>query len=133
MQSKNCNIDFFIEIYRMADDFDGTQLRKWRKERNYSRDVVAGLCNVSASSIHNWESGRSKPHPSVLPLLRRLMHGEIAIIPLTETETKLLDRAVDEGGFTSREDFLASALVQVLRGDLIPTPSIASGQNASKH
>lgn len=50
------------------------------------------------------------------------MNGQIAIIPLTQLEEKLLDEAVSRGRFASRHDYLASALLEVIRGTLIGQP-----------
>lgn len=102
----------------MSEEFDGNALREWRKAKGLRREDVAAACHVSVVAVHNWENGRNKPHPALLPTLARLMSGEIALIPLTAVEEKLLDEAVSRGRFAGREDFLASALLQVIRGNL---------------
>lgn len=116
----------------MSANFDGKALRAWRKQKGLRREDVADACHVSAMAVYNWESGRSNPHPAVLPNLERLINGEIAVIPLTQLEEKILDEAVNRGRFESREAYLAAGLTEVIRGTLSgrslyslpPTPNL---------
>jgi len=102
----------------MEKDFDGAALRDWRKSKGLKREDVAAACHVSVVAVHNWENGRNKPHPAVIPTLERLMNGEIALVPLTQLEEKILDEAVERGHFESREAYLAAGLTEVIRGTL---------------
>jgi transcriptional regulator with XRE-family HTH domain len=107
----------------MSTEFNGTALRVWRKRKGLRREDVAAACHVSAAAVHNWESGRSNPHSAVLPILEKLISGQIAVIPLTAVEERLLDESVQRGEFDSREEFLATALTEVIRGTLAGQPA----------
>lgn len=102
----------------MDTSFDGAGLRAWRKRKGLRREDIATACHVSAMAVYNWESGRSNPHPAVLPTLERLMSGQIAVVPLTQVEEDILDEAVKRGQFESREAYLAASLTEVIRGTL---------------
>lgn len=106
--------------FSMTEEFDGDALRVWRKGRGLRREDIAAACHVSAVAVHNWESGRNKPHAALVPMLTGMMAGEIAIFPLTGVEEYFLDQCVKQGEFTNREDFLTSALLKVVSGGLKP-------------
>lgn len=97
----------------------GKEIRDWRESRKISRVELANLCSVSYAAVANWELDRNSPHGAALDKLKTLMDGQVAIIPLTQLEEKLLDEAVDRGRFESREAYLSSALLEVIRGTLI--------------
>lgn len=83
-----------------------------------SREDLAGLCSVSYAAVANWELDRNSPHGAALERLKVLMEGQVAVIPLTQLEEKILDEAVNRGRFESREAYLAAGLTEVIRGTL---------------
>lgn len=93
-------------------EFDGENLRTWRKEKGLSREEVGQLCSVSASTVHNWESGRNKPHGKAAETLHQLLLGEIAVFPLTSLEERLLIELQSRRGFASREELLRALVVE---------------------
>ena len=95
----------------------------YRESRGLDRPALGNLCHVSASTVANWELGRNKPHGAAKEKLQSLLSGEVAVIPLTAQEERLLDEIVDRGGFASREDFLTQTLVDVIKQ---PSRSAAS-------
>lgn len=108
----------------------GSEIREWREKRQISREELAKLCSVSYAAVANWELDRNSPHGAALERLKVLMDGQVAIVPLTQLEEKLLDEAVDRGNFESREAYLAAGLTEVIRGNLsgralfsLPSPS----------
>ena len=52
--------------------FSGTRLRKHRKKLGLTAADYAQLLGVSSLSIHNWETGKSRPRPSYMPNLAEL-------------------------------------------------------------
>lgn len=98
---------------------DGKTIKEWRETQGITRDELAQRCSVSYAAVANWELGRNAPHGAALEKLKALMSGEVAIIPLTPREALLLDKIVVEGGFRSRLDFLAQAVVKAISGDLV--------------
>ncbi len=110
----------------------GKEIRDWRESRQMSREDLAGLCSVSYAAVANWELDRNSPHGAALERLKVLMEGQVAVIPLTQLEEKILDEAVNRGRFESREAYLAAGLTEVIRGTLSgrslyslpPTPNL---------
>ena len=52
--------------------FSGTRLKKHRKKLGLTAANYAQLLGVSSLSIHNWETGKSRPRPSYMPALAEL-------------------------------------------------------------
>lgn len=100
----------------------GKEIREWRERRQISREDLARLCSVSYAAVANWELDRNSPHGAALERLKVLMDGQVAIVPLTQLEEKILDEAVERGRFESREAYLAAGLTEVIRGNLSGRP-----------
>ena len=98
----------------MEPQIDGAEIRQWRKEKGLSREEVGELCNVSASTVHNWESGRNKPHGKAAETIARLLAGEISVTPLTPLEERLLDELQAKHGFKNREDLLKKLVLDAI-------------------
>lgn len=117
-RNKKIEIVNFSSYYPgMEEEFDGNALREWRKQRGLRREDIAKACHVSTVAVHNWENGRNKPHAAIIPKLKAMMSGEIAVIPLTAIEERYLDEAVKKGKFKDREDYLAFTLLRVIAGE----------------
>ena len=52
--------------------FSGTRLKKHRKRLKLTAADYAQLLGVSPLSIHNWETGKSRPRASYMPTLAEL-------------------------------------------------------------
>lgn len=98
----------------MQSNFEGAQLRAWRKRKGMSRAEVGDLCSVSASTVHNWESGRNTPHGKAAETVERLLAGEIAVTPLTPLEDRLLNELQERRGFVTREELLKHLVLEAL-------------------
>ncbi|MES2706365.1 MAG: helix-turn-helix transcriptional regulator [Verrucomicrobiota bacterium] len=88
------------------EEFDGNAVRSWRKQRGLSREEIGRICGVSASTVHNWEAGRNQPHGKAAETIRQLVSGEIAVMPLTPLEERLLNDLQRRRGAKTREDLL---------------------------
>lgn len=51
-------------------------IKEYREKRNLSREEMAVLLGVSFSSIHRWESGKSKPSALAIKRFEEIMRRE---------------------------------------------------------
>ena len=90
-------------------------IKAFRKRKGLSQSELGDLCGVGKSAVSQWESGNSEPTGGARKLLEDYISGARCIVPLTEQEERLLDENVQRGNFGSREDFLTSSLVHLIR------------------
>jgi len=51
---------------------NGEQIRKLREVLGLSQQELAVKVGVSVSSVHRWESGKTRPHPLAVEKLKAL-------------------------------------------------------------
>lgn len=110
------------------------QIRAFRKQKGLNQEALGALCGVGKSTVSEWESGKSRPSGSAAILLRDYLSGTRCLVPLTSKEERLLDEAVERGGFAGREEFLAACLVHLIRhGEIEDSRSLpASAQKETR-
>lgn len=59
----------------MADDFNGRQLRRWRREQDIKQDALAQMLGVTQATVSRWERDQQVPAPHILNILIALMTG----------------------------------------------------------
>lgn len=94
---------------------EAQDIRDFRKHKGLSQEALGQLCGVKKSTVSEWESGKSRPSGSAAILLGDYLSGKRCLVPLTSKEERLLDEAVQRGGFNGREDFLAACLMHLIR------------------
>lgn len=90
------------------------RIKASRKDFGLSRADFAKLCGVDYSTVANWELGRSAPKGPTLDRLNEVMSGKVAYIQFTEAEAVLLKRVMAEGGYKTKEEFFAAALLALI-------------------
>ena len=89
------------------------EIKSWRLSRKMSRHQLGELCGVDYATVANWELGRNTPKGLTLQRLTDVMAG-VSTTNLTAAEEALLERVLKEGGYKSREQFFADALVRLI-------------------
>ena len=80
---------------------DGSRIRKFRIERNYSQKDLAALLNVSVRTISRWERNSNAPNPDELSRIAKLIgitEEELLCVdndPVCETNNSVLNRISD--------------------------------------
>lgn len=60
--------------------FDGTKLKKLRKEKRMTQPEIAEIVNKTASDISNYENGFATPPADVLLSLQKFFNADFAAL-----------------------------------------------------
>ena len=91
------------------------EIRALRKEKGLTQKQLGELCSVTPGAVGHWENGRERPGTKASKILNDLAQGNLVAHSINDLESRMLDKIVEYGGFSDREDFLTYSLKHFLQ------------------